>query len=274
MENNSPIFIGGLYKSGTTLLRAMLGQHSRIASGLETYWFDIDWEGVRNGNFTDQMNRLSHFFELNIDAMHQMIYESTSVKEFLEALLGGFAAKEGKYRWAEKTPGNVVHMDKIVKLWPEAQIIHIIRDPKDVYASLRQAKKWDTIEEFMNRWCTFIGSAEKHKATLDLNEKRYLEVRYEILVKDPFDSMKRVLSFLNEDFEENVAYFTGKNEDYKKVLETTGKASTTLDRLRKPLSTGRVGIWREILEKSEIDALRQAAEENNMLDIFEKLEIE
>lgn len=39
--NNAPIFIGGLYKSGTSLLRAMLGQHSNIASGLETFWFDL-----------------------------------------------------------------------------------------------------------------------------------------------------------------------------------------------------------------------------------------
>ena len=39
----APIFIGGMFKSGTSLLRAMLGQHSAIASGLETYWFDWDW---------------------------------------------------------------------------------------------------------------------------------------------------------------------------------------------------------------------------------------
>ena len=44
----SPIFIGGLFKSGTTLLRAMLGQHSAIASGLETQWFKMDWEKIRN----------------------------------------------------------------------------------------------------------------------------------------------------------------------------------------------------------------------------------
>ena len=273
MENNSPIFIGGLFKSGTTLLRAMLGQHSRIASGLETYWFDIDWVGVKNGYFTDQINRLSHFFEINDDVMHKMICESRSVKEFLEKLLGGFTAKEGKCRWAEKTPGNVVHMDKILELWPDAQIIHIIRDPRDVYASLRQAKKWDTIDEFMNRWCAFIGAAEKHKTMLDLNENRYLEVRYETLAKDPYGIMKKILAFLNENFEENVANFTGKNEDYEKVLEVTGKASTTLDRLRKPLSTGRVGIWRTILENSEIVSLRKTAEDNNMLDIFKKLEV-
>ena len=41
-----PIFIGGIFRSGTTLLRAMLGQHPNIAAGLETYWFDIDWDDL------------------------------------------------------------------------------------------------------------------------------------------------------------------------------------------------------------------------------------
>ena len=38
----APVFIGGMFKSGTSLLRAMLGQHRNIASGLETYWFEVD----------------------------------------------------------------------------------------------------------------------------------------------------------------------------------------------------------------------------------------
>ena len=35
---SSPAFVGGMYKSGTSLLRAMLGRHSRIFTGLETQW--------------------------------------------------------------------------------------------------------------------------------------------------------------------------------------------------------------------------------------------
>jgi len=38
----SPIFVGGYFKSGTSLLRALLGQHPDVASGLETHWFAID----------------------------------------------------------------------------------------------------------------------------------------------------------------------------------------------------------------------------------------
>ena len=40
--SSNPIFVGGYFKSGTSLLRALLGQHPDIASGLETHWFAID----------------------------------------------------------------------------------------------------------------------------------------------------------------------------------------------------------------------------------------
>jgi hypothetical protein len=38
------IFIGGMFKSGTSLLRVMLGQHLAISAGLETAWFQLDWD--------------------------------------------------------------------------------------------------------------------------------------------------------------------------------------------------------------------------------------
>lgn len=41
VKNNSPIFIGGQMKSGTTLVRALLSQHPNIFGGLETHWFDL-----------------------------------------------------------------------------------------------------------------------------------------------------------------------------------------------------------------------------------------
>ncbi|MBT5190889.1 MAG: hypothetical protein HOM07_00975, partial [Rhodospirillaceae bacterium] len=67
MSNTSPIFIGGLMRSGTTLFRAMLSQHSAIASGLETHWFDIDWpnQQARGGEpLREYLHRIGDFFEI------------------------------------------------------------------------------------------------------------------------------------------------------------------------------------------------------------------
>lgn len=37
-SGGSPVFIGGIFKSGTSLVRVMLGQHSSFFAGLETQW--------------------------------------------------------------------------------------------------------------------------------------------------------------------------------------------------------------------------------------------
>ena len=272
--SQSPIFIGGLFKSGTTLLRAMLGQHSAIASGLETYWFDIDWDEVRNKKTHANIERLRTFYGLDKDLMDEIVAESKDMVQFLNMLLGHYAESLGKRRWAEKTPGNILHLERIYDGWSDAKVIHIIRDPRDVFASLKQAKKWDTIEKFVELWCLFLGTAETSKRELNLDGNIYLEIRYEDLVIRPEKTMRNVINFLNEVWEEGLASFEGKKDEYDKVLEVTGKASTTLDRLRRPLSNKRVGIWRETLRQDEVEKIHHLVEQEGRLSLMTRIERE
>jgi hypothetical protein len=263
-----------MFKSGTSLLRAMVGRHRKIASGLETYWFDLDWS-QRDGDGTEFRRRLhwlANFYEFDRDEVVAMADTSGSVYAFLTKFLDSFAARQGKTRWAEKTPGNIRHLDRIVAGWPDAQIVHIVRDPKDVFASLKQAKKWDTIEEFSERWCAFFGGVEDFRTRLDLNAGRYVELRYEALVHEPVKTMRALFEFLGEEWSDDLADFRGNADDYNKVLSTTGKASTTLSRLSEPINTARVGIWRDIVDDSEIRALRAAVSESGLLKLFEQIE--
>ncbi|MCI0401650.1 MAG: sulfotransferase [Gammaproteobacteria bacterium] len=271
MEMQPPIFIGGMFKSGTTLLRAMLGQHSKIASGLETYWFDLDWDALVGSDFAVRIGRLAQFYEFERSAVDEMVRASSSVIEFLDRFLGTFARREGKRRWVEKTPGNIIHMDKIFRGWPDAKVIHIKRDPRDVYASLKQAQKWDTVEEFVERWCRFMGGAEKVQHELKLGPDRYLEVSYEKLVLQPRVVMKSVVEFVGEDWEEKVAQFSGKSDDYEMVLQLTGKASTTLERLQEPLSQQRVGIWKGVVAQDELKEIRKLVSRFGLLNLYDAL---
>src|SRR4051794_14011535 len=125
-----------MFKSGTSLLRAMLGQHSAIASGLETYWFDWQWSARESDSMKVMYCRLAHFFDMRVAEVSALAMKSNSAEAFLSGLMSEVAQRQGKPRWAEKTPGNIAHADRIWKAWPDAQIIHIIRDPRDVFASL------------------------------------------------------------------------------------------------------------------------------------------
>ena len=272
--SRAPIFVGGMFKSGTSLLRAMLGQHSAIASGLETYWFDWDWSARESASMKVMYGRLAHFFDMSVAEVTGMAMGSETAEDFLETLMAEVARRQGKPRWAEKTPGNIAHADRIWAAWPDAKIVHIIRDPRDVFASLVEAKKWDSPEEFADRWVSTIGRGLRLKGEINPSDKSYLAIRYEDLIAASEQTMRRVIDFIEEPWEAVVAQFTGRPEDFDKVLEATGKASTTLERLKEPLSGERVGIWPQVLTQNQLMDIKRAINARGYGDIYERVTAE
>ncbi len=265
---SAPIFIGGMFKSGTTLLRAMLGEHSAIASGLETYWFNWNWTERDSAKMQGKIVQLAGFYDLPSDEVVALAQSAPSTEAFLDALMKELASKLGKRRWAEKTPGNIAHVDRIWSFWPNAQVIHITRDPRDVFASLREARKWDSVEEFAERWCNTIGAGTELINRINPDETAYLVIRYEDLIDAPEATMRRVVSFLNEDWEPQVGTFSGRDGDFEKVRDATGKASTTLERLKEPLTNQRVGIWRNILAEKDIADIKDAIASRGFGEVY------
>lgn len=267
----APIFIGGMFKSGTTLLRAMLAQHSAIASGLETYWFTWDWSQREGEAMQAAVTQIAAFFDMESHKVAGLMLSASGPEAALEAIMTEVARNQGKRRWAEKTPGNIAHVDRIWAAWPDAQIIHIVRDPRDVFASLVEARKWDTAEEFAVRWCASIGAGERLVAAIRPGPDRYAVVRYEELTSSPEATMRRILHFLGEAWEDGIATFGGRKEDFQKVLQVTGKASTTLERLKEPLTTQRLGIWKNVLSDGQVQDIRKAVAERGCGDLFDRL---
>ena len=161
MRSNDPIFIGGMFKSGTSLLRAMLGHHSRFFAGLETQWVNERWDGTAHDARRHWLERLSVFFDAPVAELEKACGDAADVETSLDRLLTFLAARAGKERWVEKTPGNVGAIERILANWPNASILHIIRDPRDVYASMLESRKWTVPEEFASRWTGTVAAARK-----------------------------------------------------------------------------------------------------------------
>lgn len=268
-----PIFVGGMFKSGTSLLRALLGQHPNIASGLESYWFDIDWTDHNSDDWQRRIQTLAQLYEFPEAEVVALATTRPDVGAFLTDFMSKVAAREGKPRWAEKTPGNIIHAERIFELWPDARLIHILRDPRDIYASLVEAQKWSSPEAFGSRWCAMIGAAERFKANHP-DDPRFLEIRYEALTLHPVDTMREVIAFIGEPWDEAVAQFAGQADDYDRVLAVTGKASTTLERLKQPLSRDRVLLWPRVLNNEQLGAIHMQARDADLEDTMIALENE
>jgi len=213
-----PFFVGR-GRSGTTLLLAMFDSRSDMAvpyesrfavslgrtrgryerGGLDVERFLADLaivDGFRGWNLPIEQVR-DH---LTVDAPRDL-------PAAIRAVYAAYAAAHGKPRYAEKSPGFVMHVPLLAGLFPEARFVHIIRDGRDVALSYR-ASSWGTkdIAESAYYWRRFVTRGRETGRRL--GPERYREVRYEQLVDDPELIVRDLCVFMDLSFEpEMLRYF-------------------------------------------------------------------
>lgn len=254
--SDRPIFIGGLMKSGTSLLRVLLGQHPTLYAGFETHWFD---PAVREG-WADPRSRrmtfLREFFELD-DAHYAELCAAKRAepgREFIDIVLADAAARAGKSRWVEKTPANIRHWPLIRDQWADAKLIHVTREYRDCFASWK-VRRGDTLDDFLASARTAYDAIEPLIGTSDA---RYTEVDYNDLVSDTEATMRRILDFAEVDWDPRCASVDTQAtaRERETVKRVTGKDSKTSISLARPIFGDSVGQWRSMLEPAEAEAIR------------------
>ena len=248
------IFIGGCGRSGTTLVREILNRHPNIACGAET------------AILCDMVNvdRLSVEWNLPRSEIEIMRRESDDVVRFAERFFRTFAEREGKPRWSDKTPRNVLAIPKILAWFPNGKFIHIIRDGRDVACSLRHhprstirngkivpAKNNRPIRGGAHRWLTetSLGLAFR-------GHPRCFELRYEDLVNHPEPTLKRLCEFLQEPFDVAMLDPGAKAPSH----DREGRLMNNPDADQK-VRTSSAGRWRRDMSMAERRVFRRIAGE-------------
>lgn len=246
--NTNPIFIGGMMKSGTSLLRKLLSLHPNIFAGLETHWFlpelADDW---REASSTRQ-TWLKGFFDVDDVEFDKIKAASSSGHDFFNRFMWYCTDRAGKKRWLEKTPDNILQLRRIWSVWPEAQVLHVVRDHRDLYASWKLTGK-EGLSNFCRKAHAAIESVGELSGT---TTARYAEVRYEDLVTQTAATLQRVLTLVGEAWVPGLDQYQGDSGDYERVLAVTGMTSPTTISLAKPIFTSSVGKWREVLTPDEV----------------------
>ena len=233
-EGYSPIFIGGLHRSGTTLMRRLLDSHPHIACGPESNMFrDNQLERIYTYLRTIWARGLDPSYEFAPHTVDQVM------AGLIHAVVMPNSQKQGKPRWAHKTPETILFIDTLFALFPAAQFIHLIRDPRDAFCSVREraaktTPRWGTKTPGRTaaEWCRGIHSGLAWRERPD----RYREVRYEELVSQPEATLRPLFAFLGEPWAAS-------------VLENHPTFSTS------------VGRWRSELSAAEVAAIEAVAGE-------------
>jgi protein-tyrosine sulfotransferase len=253
--NKEPIFIVGVPRSGTTLLRVLLDSHSKIACGPESPWLaraPLSIKNLYTFMSADKFGYVRNYGISKNDFKQQ-------VAELINNLFMKYASIHGKTRWAEKTPDHSLEIPFLSDLFPEANFIHIIRDGRDVACSTSilsderiAISKWhsenilldedkvvaNTIQNAALRWKIWTEKIDQ-----SLKHLRYINIKYENLISSPDQELQKVLNFIGENYEPAMLNFKKLHHDYavwewgsRDVKEAHGISTNSLQRWKKELS--------------------------------------
>lgn len=210
-----PIFLVGCSRSGTTLLQSMLAAHPLIASFPESKFFihlipRYEAKRLKFGVASRQLKP-------ELEAFFRKIDRPEIIKEipFIPLLMGQYtrwfikilnrlAKEQGKLFWVEKTPDHLLYLDYIERFVPGSRIVHLVRNGKDVVASLYELMKkypkiWsglDDIDGCIDVWQRAISTSRNY-----VHNPNHIVVRYEKLVENPQAILEEICQFIGVEFD-------------------------------------------------------------------------
>ena len=253
------IIIGGLQRSGTSLVRAVVGSHSEIA----IYQWDVPlWielypiYGNRKlskkmaAKMLDELLALDKvqlcevkferdFFISKIENRTQGIYFEDIYIDFLQ-----FYQSQIRRKYIGlKTPFNEFYADDIFERFPNTKFIHVLRSPLDAATSLKEAKNkwWGGEINYYTHIQDWEYSASKAVSRLKQYPNRYFVLRYEDLITHPEKYTKAICDFLGVEYEPEMlemqgqAGWKGNNSSFKKGEKKAAFSSASVNRYKELL---------------------------------------
>ncbi len=256
------VFIVGMNRSGTTLLRMMLDAHPQLTIPPETHFVPDLIKAVREDGSTPEsaleaMKSAREWGDFGFSDEEMLtrlralpkLKPGAAVRTFYEA----YMQQQGKPRWGEKTPTYVQKMKLIQKALPEARFVHVIRDGRDVALSVLDRTVRDlTAGDVGRRWKKKITKAREDAPSLEY----YTEIRYEDLILDTEPVLRRVAEFIDLPWDDAMLSYHERSADRLKemarALPADGRAKElsverrmkTHEMTTKPPSADRVARWR------------------------------
>lgn len=258
MSSDRPIFVVGCPRSGTTMLSLMIHAHPRMAMPPESRFLLRSWRNRKKfGDLSSPEQRMA-LAKACVRTGSKVRDLGLDPQEVLEAILAAppaygsaygtifkmFADKHGKARWGDKRPAYYQEVDLLLRLFPDAQIVHIVRDGRANVASLKKMPWWpyDSIGS-MAAWSQAEYCSRRNAKRLPADV--FHVVRYESLVANPEPVLRDLCRFLEEDFHPSML-------EPSEVRDIVPEKKVWHGNLKQSVNTDRVESWRKGLEPWEL----------------------
>jgi tetratricopeptide (TPR) repeat protein len=242
-SEKTPIFVVGLPRTGTTLTERILSSHSQVSSLGETLFLQKVLRQESGVPSVENMNpaMIEGLARRDMRAVARAYIDSVRYRLGPEPM------------FIEKLPFNFLYLGFIARAWPDARIVHLVRNPMDACFSMYKqvftwAYKFSYSLESLGRYYIAHDRLARHwQAVLG---DRMVEVAYEDLVKDQEHQTRRLLDRVGLEFEDACLQF-----DRNRAPSTTASSV----QVREKVHAGSVFRWKRFEE--QLQPLREQLEQ-------------
>jgi hypothetical protein len=264
-RSQAPVFVLGCGRSGTKLL-----YHSLLSAGgfavyhAESNAFNL--LGTRFGNLSNRENREkllklwlnSKLFERSgltrEEIEPRILNQCRNTGDFLRILMETIAEKQGVGRWAEATPLHALYLPEIKKLIPDAIVIQILRDGRDVALSLKKVGwikpfRWDRNRSLVTSglfWKWIVSKGRKYGKAMGTD---YKEFHYEDLVTRPRETFAEISKFIDQELDYDQIQNVGLGSVHNPNSSFKGDKNSEISP---------VGRWKALISPAELAQLESA----------------
>ena len=252
-----PFFIVGNDRSGTTMLRLIVDRGPDAAVPPESMFLTdfaaaFDAGGPRDERAAARLMRevWEHpkvrlwGLPAQAPAVPTGLPGPDAYRFIVAAPFEAYAAGHGKPRWGDKTPHYVHHVDHLLRLWPRARFVVLVRDGRDVALSLRRMPFGPN-----NAWAAAQWWARGIRAGARAQREHpeaVLTVRYEDLAARPHDEVRRLCEFLGLRYAEDMLAL--EHVDPARIVPDQAAWFPTLFN---GINTSAVGRWRSEMSRRD-----------------------
>jgi len=226
-ESSRPIFVIGMFRSGTTLCEQILSSHPDVIGAGELQDINFLSKSIGGGKSHDQ----SPASLINVTKKKL----NDAANSYLKTLSSHSTDSKNI---VDKMPANFFHVGLISRMFPNAHIVHMIRDPRDVCLSMYFQRfgpqmTWSTDQaELADYHLAYQQVMQYWSEVLDI---KILDVVYEDLMTDQETMTRKLLDFCDLEWNETCLNFHKNKRDVN---------TPSYDQVRKPLYTKSVARWK------------------------------
>lgn len=270
-----PVFIIGLHRAGSTLVNDVLNLNPGLAMApdeMQLFWplthdfldhakkigdlqnnaniskiVDLIYSGEMAGSFWKEWRKLGIPKE---KVLQRIEASDRSYRSIINILLEEYANQENKQRYGAKYLVHFNKTDVLLDWYPDCKIVHITRDSRAICASKvndlatrGRKKKYFFIKPFIH-WGTILFFCWQYILSAKIHVKynnydNYFFLRYEDLIVDPLNTIKKLCKFLELEFSE-------------KMMFPKGKSSSFTREKNRGFDMSRISYWREKMSGFDI----------------------